>query len=239
MKILVLGDIHGRLCWLDIINKEQPDLTIFLGDYVSTHDNISSEQQCMNLEDILNHKADNPDKVILLRGNHDLQHLGYSWAECSGRFIEVERWMSSETIKKRFLDLTQWVYIYDNIIFSHAGISETWWSNVKNLYSEVIDLEDINNIDPCEIFAFTPNRYSDYCGDSITQPCTWIRPIALIKDYIKNYNQVVGHTRVEIKDLHDLDNEIPHIILCDRLPDEYLVIEDNKFNIKRWLEKNG
>ena len=44
-KILVLGDIHGRTCWADIIKKENPDKVIFLGDYVSTHDNISEEQQ--------------------------------------------------------------------------------------------------------------------------------------------------------------------------------------------------
>ena len=50
MKILVLGDIHGRLCWYDIIADEQPDKIVFLGDYVSTHEIISSQQQCSNLE---------------------------------------------------------------------------------------------------------------------------------------------------------------------------------------------
>ena len=63
-KILVLGDIHGRTCWADIIEKENPDKVIFLGDYVSTHENISSDQQCSNLEDILNYKEANPDKII-------------------------------------------------------------------------------------------------------------------------------------------------------------------------------
>ena len=71
-KILVLGDIHGRTCWADIIEKENPDKIIFLGDYVSPHENISSDQQCSNLEDILNYKEANPDKVILLRGNHKI-----------------------------------------------------------------------------------------------------------------------------------------------------------------------
>ena len=70
MKILALGDTHGRTIWKDIIEKENPDKVIFLGDYVSTHDNISSTQQLNNLEDILAYKEDNLDKVILLRGNH-------------------------------------------------------------------------------------------------------------------------------------------------------------------------
>lgn len=84
MKTLVLGDIHGRTIWKDIIEKENPDFVIFLGDYVATHDGVTAEQQLSNLEDILNYKEENSDKVVLLRGNHDIQHLGYYWAECSG-----------------------------------------------------------------------------------------------------------------------------------------------------------
>lgn len=72
MKIVVLGDIHGRLIWSDIIEKENPDKVIFLGDYISTHEDISAEQQLSNLEDILNYKEENPDKVVLLRGNHKI-----------------------------------------------------------------------------------------------------------------------------------------------------------------------
>ena len=41
MKIVVLGDIHGLTVWKDIIDKEQPDQVIFLGDYVSSHEGIS------------------------------------------------------------------------------------------------------------------------------------------------------------------------------------------------------
>lgn len=72
MKTLVLGDIHGRAIWKDIIDSENPDNIIFLGDYVSTHDNISSSQQIDNLENILAYKEGNLDKVILLRGNHKI-----------------------------------------------------------------------------------------------------------------------------------------------------------------------
>ena len=32
MKTLVLGDIHGRDCWTDIIRKESPNNVVFLGD---------------------------------------------------------------------------------------------------------------------------------------------------------------------------------------------------------------
>lgn len=75
MKTVVLGDIHGRTIWKDIISKENPDRTIFLGDYVSTHDNIPSEVQVSNLMDIIAYKESNPDNVILLLGNHKIQIL--------------------------------------------------------------------------------------------------------------------------------------------------------------------
>lgn len=125
-KILVLGDTHGRPFWKEIIEKENPDKIIFLGDYVSTHEGISAEQQLSNLEEILTYKENNPDKVILLRGNHDTQHLGYYWAECSGWDGQVWGVMSQSEFKERFLKLTQWVYIDEELetIFSHAGVSD-------------------------------------------------------------------------------------------------------------------
>ena len=231
-KILVLGDIHGRTCWADIIKKENPDKVIFLGDYVSTHENISEEQQCSNLEDILNYKEANPDKVILLRGNHDDQHLGYSWAECSGYFNEVGKYM--ESIKDRFLVDTQWVYVEGNIIFSHAGISKTWFNNFA-----FGDINLLNNCEPSEKFGFTPNSFYDYYGNSITQPCVWIRPQVLVTDALDGYIQVVGHTPVKkITNLKSVKDEWPEIWLCDCLPDEYLVIENNEFVIKKYNESS-
>lgn len=227
-KIVVLGDIHGRDCWFDIINKENPDKVIFLGDYVSTHDkDMSSEQQCCNLEDILNYKEENPDKVILLRGNHDIQHLGYYWAQCSGFDNKVYNWMSG--IKERFLKLTQWIYIENNTIFSHAGISQVWLDNCK------LKVEDINNEEPNEKFAFTPEVPWDHAGYSTTQPPTWIRHTSLIECNIKGYNQVVGHTPVyyicNLKNFKDIDIE-ENIWMCDNLPKQYLVIEDNEYKVK-------
>lgn len=229
-KILVLGDIHGRTCWTDIIKKENPDKVIFLGDYVSTHEDIPEGQQCSNLEDILNYKEANPDKVILLRGNHDLSELGYSWAECSEHSKNVEKYMVS--IKDRFLADTQWIYVEGNIIFSHAGISKTWFNNFA-----FEDINLLNNCEPSEKFAFTPNSFSDYYGNSITQPCVWIRPISLVQDALDGYIQVVGHTPFKnITNTKSIRDDWPEIWLCDCLPKEYLVIENDEFIVNKYEE---
>ena len=236
MKIVVIGDIHGRDTWKKIIEKENnADKFIFLGDYVSTHDKITSETQINNLVDLLNWTDEvnfnERNKVILLRGNHDLQHLGYYWAECSGLFPKVCNWMSLQ--KEWFLNRTQWVYVHNNIVFSHAGVTQTWMDNNK-----LKNIEDINKLEPSEVFGFTPCKLSDYVGDSPTQPPVWIRPWTLMKYAVPNYTYVVGHTTYdEVKNLKDICNEhignsndIPDIWLCDALKNDcYLIIEDDKF----------
>ena len=53
MVTLVFGDIHGRTIWKDIVKKEKYDKVIFLGDYVTTHELISDEQQLSNFVDTI------------------------------------------------------------------------------------------------------------------------------------------------------------------------------------------
>lgn len=229
-KILVLGDTHGRPFWKEIIEKENPDKIIFLGDYVSTHEGISAEQQLSNLEEILTYKENNLDKVILLRGNHDTQHLGYYWAECSRWDGQVWGAMSQSEFKERFLKLTQWVYIDEELktIFSHAGVSDVWMKN-----SEIDSVHDINSLEPSELFGFTPNYYDCY-GDSETQPPVWIRPQALCKCNVKGWDQVVGHTPVRtIINVGKSAKGKQNIWLCDALGvKQYLVIDNNEFQPK-------
>lgn len=243
MKIVVIGDIHGKLIWQDILDKENPDQVIFLGDYVSTHGLESTEQQITNLDSILEYKMNNPDTVVLLRGNHDIQHLGYSWAGCSGWDQKLYEMMKSRI--DDYLNLTQWVYIDDNLktIFSHAGISTEWMNQVAKINS----IYEINNLPPSEIFGFWPCKLSDYNGISPTQPPTWIRPQTLVEYMPEGWTQVVGHTPLtrlcNVGELMRNDSEIPNcpdLWCCDTLDiKEYLVIEDGVFIPKKLNENES
>lgn len=230
-KLLVIGDIHGRTIWKDIVNLENPDKVIFLGDYVTTHEDISPEQQLSNLEDILQYKEDRGEAIILLRGNHCLDCLGYSWAECYPTEPKVKEVMSVDPLKSRFLNLTQWVYIDEELktIFSHAGVSQVWMDD-----NNIKDIHDINDLEPSEIFGFTPDSPWDMYGDSKTQPPTWIRPQALYKCNVEGWDQVVGHTPAKlIVDICKTTKYNKHILLCDTMGiKQYLVIDDGKFQPK-------
>ena len=223
MKIVVLGDIHGRTVWKKIIAKEQPDQVIFLGDYVSSHEGVSESDQVSNLLEILRFKDHHPE-TILLRGNHDMQHLVYDWAQCSGYFPWVAELMTD--LKEEFLANTQWIHIMGNTVFSHAGISTKWLKHNR------VSLNDINALEPTELFGFSLLDSQDVYGTSPYQPPTWIRPMTLVDVMIPSYDQVVGHTEVEHCFNVKESNEIPHNLwLCDALGNKsYLVIKDNVYS---------
>lgn len=240
-KTVILGDIHGRDVWKRIIADEKPSRVIFLGDYVSSREGISESDQIKNLEEILEFKEE-PEfemEIILLRGNHDLEALGYHWAECYPSFREKSFFLgNSEALKKRFLKNTQWIYRDEenNVTYSHAGISKTWFSRVQQAYPEVKTVVDINSLEPTELFAFCagPDAPFDTSGYSKYQPCVWIRPNTLVVDAIEG-TQIVGHTpnlKGTCLDLRSVDLTLPQIYLCDCLPKSYLVFENSEFTVK-------
>jgi predicted phosphodiesterase len=63
MKIIVLGDCHGRSFWKYIVNTQQFDKLFFIGDYWDSFD-ISFDEQQKNFLDIVAYKQANPDKGV-------------------------------------------------------------------------------------------------------------------------------------------------------------------------------
>lgn len=260
MKCLILGDLHCRPVWKEIVAKEGEscDKIIFLGDYTCPKEIKLDDptDACGFLYDVLDFKDSNPDKVILLRGNHDLDSLGYYWARCWPQdHPKVQAYWQTEDVKNWFLKNTQWVYRIPgtNIICSHAGISTRWKGFQRALDEDRIDSiisdppitiwDRINSYSPSELFGFTPCKLSDNSGESATQPCTWIRPYALMYYGVKNTIHVVGHTPTEhicnFKDeivkyeSTESMEDYPDIWCCDNLANgEYLIIEDGKFIVK-------
>lgn len=261
-KYLIIGDLHCRTVWKDIVAKEGDscDKIIFLGDYTCPKE-IKFEDPtdaCGFLYDVLDFKDKNPDKVVLLRGNHDLSSCGYYWARCYPQdHYKVQQYWQTEDVKNWFLKNTQWIYQIPNtnIVCSHAGVSKRWKGYLRAVDEDRIDSciydppitiwDRINNYSPSELFAFTDNNPFDTSGTSETQPCTWIRPQTLMDCGVENIIQIVGHTPVShicnIKEeclKYSSEDEVEvyrnqnssDIWCCDCLVNkQYLIIENGKF----------
>lgn len=227
MNIIAIGDIHGRNIWKQIVTNhlETIDKIIFIGDYVDSF-NISAQDQLNNLADIIELKKQNPDKIILLIGNHDYQYWPGSPDMGTYSGFQYHMLMSYQTLFQENKKLFQMCYEFDNIIFSHAGFTETFVERKIGSFSE----QNVN-----DIFKYKPQsfKFSEFdrsgCGDSIEQSCIWVRPRSLEKDYLGNNKiQVIGHTHTG-KGVKITDKLI--MIDCLDTSNEYLFKDNNGFKV--------
>lgn len=224
MKIIALGDTHGRSLWKEIVSKHaDADKIVFIGDYFDTHGGgYSANRQIENFKDIIAFKKANMDKVVLLLGNHDFHYLSDVGEQYSGFQWHYRQDINDVLQPAVDEGLIQMSFVYDKYVFTHAGVTKTW---VKNSGVDVDNLqESINELFKKDIskFKFTvgPN-FSNY-GDDITQPPTWVRPESLLVDILDGKICVVGHTT------QDKLSQVGNIILIDTLgtSGEFLTIID-------------
>lgn len=192
-KILVLGDIHGIDTWKKVVEKEDFDVCVFVGDYFDSFD-IDTDTQISNFKEILAFKEKSDKKVILLLGNHDLHYL-YGKEKYSG-FQNLRAKDIEEVLLKAYsLDRdVRLAYEEDGFLFTHAGVTKTW---VKKWKVDEEDIEHSINFLPLSAFLFSKDEPYDPYGDAKHQGPMWVRPKSLKKDAIDIYAQVVGHTRME------------------------------------------
>lgn len=198
MKLIAIGDIHGKDIWKEIINKEQDaDKIVFIGDYFDSYNKKDTgPNQLHNFLDILEFKKANLGKVEMLTGNHDFHYTRVCRYPYSG-FQPVFKDMFRERIEKAIDDhyLTM-VYAVNNFVFSHAGIGAIWCNDhgIKNNFSTIEqEVNDLFYYQPKE-FEFTQGYTHSEYGDDVCQTPIWIRPASLYKICSTDYSQVVGHT---------------------------------------------
>ena len=239
MKLLALGDTHGRKDWKNIVNQNA-DKIVFIGDYFDTHYDISANQQIENFKDIITYKRNNINKVVLLFGNHDFHYLRGIEEHYSG-FQNEYKFDIQELIHGALADhLLQMCYVYRNFIFTHAGITKTWCKNNQvSLDNIERSINDLFQYQPA-VFKFTPGESYNPYGDEICQTPIWVRPKSLFYDKIEGYTHIVGHTTQDIISLgkrniiiNDEQKSTENVIFIDTIgtSGEYLVIEDDIVSI--------
>lgn len=229
-KLLVIGDVHGKDCWQNIVEKESWDKIIFLGDYFDPY--RKNVDCCANFNAILQFKKNNPEKVVLLLGNHDYQYLpGIDY----GRYSRFNRWLApritSSISSALSQNLMQLAYQEGNVVFTHAGITDCWYKikclNQTSKTGIEYVAENINKTD-LDKFRFSDASWDVY-GESTDNSPLWIRDNALKQNPLKGIKQVVGHTR-QSKIKSSDDKCLWWIDVLDST-EEYLSIVDGIFKV--------
>lgn len=213
MKILINPDIHGRVFWkYSIEHKDEFDKIVFLGDYLDPYSPDLLETEEDNFKEIIQFKKDNPDKVILLLGNHDCHYISY-------KILNGSRYNSlkAEEYQKLFLDnisLFQLVYIYDKYLFSHAGVYEEWLKMCNLNLDDLIDYDLDNLASYLNVLDYHRGGYKDIGS------CIW----ADVSDsetqkLLEGYYHIFGHTQLKFhlttKDWACLDCRVPFLLDCE------------------------
>lgn len=149
---IIIPDIHGRKFWKDAVTKyENTDtLIIFLGDYIDPYydEKIPYHDAFENFEEIIKFKRDNPDRVVLLIGNHDLHYIS-KYADCRGSRYDSLHASEINELFLRNIDLFKIMHVLTTdsktFVFSHAGIMRNWLDKyAENIGADKSD--DIYNL---------------------------------------------------------------------------------------------
>jgi hypothetical protein len=201
MKTIILGDIHGRSNWKDALSAHpNAERIIFMGDYFDSFD-ISGTDQLNNFNEIIRFKEETDKEVIMLIGNHDHHYMDIG--ETYSGYQAAMQWDFNDALKKNMNHL-QIVYLLDDVLFTHAGISPVWMDITFDEWSHDTLVEQLNELYQARpiLFNFSHLGGFDPNGNSIEQGPLWIRPRSLISsntgdDGLKDhFRQVVGHTQV-------------------------------------------
>ena len=182
----VCGDIHGQyydlLRVFDILNYPPTSTFLFLGDYV---DRGKQSLECILL--LLCLKIKYPDKIFLLRGNHESEAINKIY----GFYDECKRRLSVKCFKKiinLFNMLPISALINENILCMHGGLSK-----------ELKTIDQINNI----------LRPTDIPDEGLLCDLLWSDPneTLLEEDYGKNERNIsVTFSKKVVKEFEEKNN---------------------------------
>ena len=222
MKYLFVGDIHNKLYIFDDVerlDKEHNfDKVIFMGDYVDDW-NTDNHNSLETLDRVFKLKESNPDKYVLLVGNHEISYLGHP---CSGH-----KYLLDIIVEQKLKENLDKLDLYATVecgkrkyVCTHAGITNDYIHNVlggeKNWEYILNDFnKDFNKYVNPSAIAYLAICSGFRGGNSDFSSFVWCdsRELVNCKDPIIPY-QIVGHTPVpEI--VNYVDGDSINYILVD------------------------
>lgn len=202
MRILAISDLHGRTVWKGI-DFAPYDQVVFLGDYTDSY--VENDETIYNnLSEIIQLKRQQPDKVVLLIGNHDAQYLHFPHYRCSGFRVWAQPQLSQ--LFATHSTLFQVAYQQGAYLFTHAGVTNRWLAHAR----KAIPAEVVVSLPEDELAGYLnylhrqPLRVRDLLfeagpqrgGSDAQSGPVWADRSETRRDYLSGVHQVVGHTPV-------------------------------------------
>lgn len=223
MKVLFVGDIHGRNDWEYMVKNSLLKFhkIVFLGDYVDSFD-VNPVIILDNLKNIIEYKEKYPKEITLLLGNHDFAYIdqhcgtsGYNW-RCAYDYRQL-------FLQKHNLFQVAWGYKNSDTnrytLATHAGLTTTYYNNyikpkLDNPESALNKfLDGIKTKHLHKILNYMRNdqdlwKVGAMRGGMGTPGPLWADYDELIKDNYKGINQVFGHTAENTICINNIDGDL-------------------------------
>lgn len=212
-SMVVIGDVHGLTAWEDIVKRNPSCRILFLGDYVDPYQYMSNECVLDNLKKIISLKAEHFDDIILLLGNHDMHYITAD-IPTGSRFNTQMADKISEVLNDN-RSLFTFAHQEGKCIFTHAGISQQWFTDDfkgdihRNIAWQLNN--PANEQQQAAIFRCGTCR-GGLPGDR--GGIFWADKDELKKP-LQGFTQIVGHNKV--RDIYDYTYGEGRIIFCDSL----------------------
>ncbi len=197
MDLLIIPDVHGRRFWIHQVYDVTHDKVIFLGDYLDHYAGESTlEQDIEALEKIIELKKSDPDKYVLLLGNHDCPYI---WPDEYGKKLGSywcrHDYENHNKIHKLFvdnLDLFKFAWeceneVYGKVLFTHAGVTNTF-KKICGLEADKINeyfSENISELATVSVYRGGENK----SGSPV-----WADVYEHISSQVPQVFQIFGHT---------------------------------------------
>lgn len=210
-KILLLYDTHGRPFWRDAVEKhmEECEHVLFGGDYLDPYQDeeepVTRKESMKSLDDIIELKRNNMEKVILLLGNHDGHYLYRDFGK-STRYDSSNAFHNKETlVNNKTLFKVAWDKMIKDTryLFTHAGVCRSWYERHKEDIGE-LTAENLNksfNVKDWSEYS----RYRGWLGYDVGSPM-WSdvrerfgKDGSETEQDIEGIFNVFGHTRLKHK----------------------------------------
>ncbi|MDR1632988.1 MAG: metallophosphoesterase [Dysgonamonadaceae bacterium] len=137
-EILIVPDVHGRKFWEPVL--EYPGEVIFLGDYTDPYpqEDFTQEDAYTGLLKIIDFKRQNPERVTLLIGNHELHYFDkhFQASRFSDQYYKKYHSILTGELTNSLFQVCKQV---DNYLFIHAGITKGWYDKYQNKLQTIGD----------------------------------------------------------------------------------------------------